>query len=696
MSRFGVLALACLGASASALFAQTSYPMITHAHPVAVQRGKSSEVVVEGQQNFLGAYKVLVEGQAVTAEVVPTPPPKPVPPATKPLVRSVRLKFTPAADAFPGVREFRIATSHSLSSIGQIVVVEDPVIVETPNNNTPQTATAVPVPSVASGQIEAVEDVDYFKFSARAGQIITFEVFCARLQDKIHDLQRHGDPMITLYDMTGRELAGNDDFYFADPLLTYRFDKDGEYYIQVRDAKYDGEPRWVYALQITDKPYASHVHPLAVNPGKTATVSPVGPAREINIQGHIHVPADAALGINQFPVAVGGMLTNPAPVFVTPLAIQVEQESNDTPQSANRFNLPGCMCGRMDARRDLDHFVFSAKRGQAIRFEIQARRFGTPLVSGLDANLDVMDLNGKILASADDISPAIKDAQLVFNPPADGDYIVRVRDLFSKGGDHFVYALEAEPASPDFALRCDGDKAMLGPGTSMAWYVHVTRLHGFAGPVSVSVTGLPPGVSAAPLTIPPSMTQGVLVLTASADAKMDAVNVQVIGSATVKTSGGKETALSRTATPNQEIYFPGGGRGRFDVVMHTVAVTDKSDVELVEVTPSRITLKPGEEIKLNVKIRRRADYTGPVQLDIRLRHLAGVFGDPLPPGVTVVEGKSKTLLGSSSEGHIVLRAAPNATPVQDVPISVLAQVSINFVVKISYSSPALPVTVVGK
>ena len=34
----------------------------------------------------------------------------------------------------------------------------------------------------------------------------------------------------------------------------------------------------------------------------------------------------------------------------------------------------------------------------------------------------------------------------------------------------------------------------------------------------------------------------------------------------------------------------------------------------------------------------------------------------------MVEGKSKTLLGGSSKGHIVLRAAPNAAPIEDVPI----------------------------
>jgi hypothetical protein len=61
--------------------------------------------------------------------------------------------------------------------------------------------------------------------------------------------------------------------------------------------------------------------------------------------------------------------------------------------------------------------------------------------------------------------------------------------------------------------------------------------------------------------------------------------------------------------------------------------------------------------------------------------------------VTIVEDKSKTLLGSGSKGHIVLRAAADAAEIEDVPISVLAHVSINFVVKVSYSSPVIQVSV---
>ena len=128
------------------------------------------------------------------------------------------------------------------------------MVQESGDNNTLAKANPITLPCVVCGRIEAVEDVDYFKFHAEAGQTFTFEVHCARLQDKIHDLQKHADPMLTLFDADGRELAANDDFYFADPLLAYTFAKTGDYFIQVRDSKYDGDPRWVYALTVTNQP----------------------------------------------------------------------------------------------------------------------------------------------------------------------------------------------------------------------------------------------------------------------------------------------------------------------------------------------------------------------------------------------------------------------------------------------------------
>src|SRR5262249_38890752 len=170
-----VLALASVG------LAQTSYPMISHVHPVAVQRGKTTEVVVTGTQDFAGTYEALFEGSGLSAEVLPQPKGAKV-------VTSVKLRVKVAADVVPGVREVRIASKIGMSSVGQIVISEHPVVVEKGDNNTREKAQAVPVPCTVAGMIEALEDVDYFRFKAKAGQTISFEVQCARIQDKIHDL----------------------------------------------------------------------------------------------------------------------------------------------------------------------------------------------------------------------------------------------------------------------------------------------------------------------------------------------------------------------------------------------------------------------------------------------------------------------------------------------------------------------------
>jgi hypothetical protein len=73
--------------------------------------------------------------------------------------------------------------------------------------------------------------------------------------------------------------------------------------------------------------------------------------------------------------------TNPTTVIVSPLPQFQEQEPNDTIETATRVTLPCGINGRIGKARDLDHFVFQASKGKAIRFEVKARRFGTPLQS---------------------------------------------------------------------------------------------------------------------------------------------------------------------------------------------------------------------------------------------------------------------------------------------------------------------------
>src|SRR5207253_996682 len=147
-------------------------------------------------------------------------------------------------------------------------------------------------------------------------------------------LQKHADPMLTLFDAEGRELAANDDFYFADPMLSYTITKTGDYYIQVRDSKYEGDKRWVYALVATNAPYISNVFPMAGNPGQTIEVEPVGSARIKQPRAKLTVPAE--VGLTTVALDIGGIKTNPTAFVVSALPQVLEVEPNDTPEQATR------------------------------------------------------------------------------------------------------------------------------------------------------------------------------------------------------------------------------------------------------------------------------------------------------------------------------------------------------------------------
>src|SRR3954447_3948325 len=90
-----------LPAAPPAAAAQTSFPMVTHTTPTAVRRGTTAEVVVACRTSSLaGAYRVLVEGDGVTAEVVPGKgEAKPDAKGPVPAVPQVTLRFAVAADA---------------------------------------------------------------------------------------------------------------------------------------------------------------------------------------------------------------------------------------------------------------------------------------------------------------------------------------------------------------------------------------------------------------------------------------------------------------------------------------------------------------------------------------------------------------------------------------------------------------------
>ena len=689
-----LVALALLLAGSTAV-AQTSYPMLMSVRPVAAQVGQTSEHEVAARYNLFGTFKVLITGEGVTGEVVPPEKAPEAKDGKRPNLEKLKVRFTIAADALPGVRDFRLATPQGVSTLGQLVVVRDPIVSEKGKNNTPQTAEAVTLPATVCGAIETNEDVDYFKFTAAAGQSLSFHVRCSRLQDKIHDLQTHSDPLIAIRNASGTIVAQGDNFFFGDPVLSHRFEAAGEYLLEIRDVRYQGNQYWQYSIEINDRPLVTNVFPLAVHPGTETRVQLVGFQLPADPMVPLTLPPETSEGPMWVPLPMGEASSNPAPLVASKLPVVVETEQdNNTVDKAQAFAAPQAVCGRIEREGDIDCYAFEAKKGERYTFEIVARRHQ----SSLDSTLRILNDQGKQLAETDDVNTGrhlYADSQLEFwAPPADGRYVVEIRDLHLRGGDAFVYLLNVTRSEPYFTLEADTDKTVLAPGGSGVVFVRAYRKNGFAGDVQLGIEGLPPGVTAHCGRILADGKDGCIVLSAAADAKLDAANVRIFGTAEHTVEGKEPLKLSAEARPLQETYMPGGGRGHYPVEMHTVSIGEPLDLLSVKVTPTEVKLKPGESQKVEITIERAEGFDKNVTLDCLYRHLAGVYGDSLPKGVTVDMKNSKTLLtGKQTQGHITLTAAKDAKPLEKQQIAMMANVAINFVMKMTYSSEPVLVTV---
>jgi hypothetical protein len=697
----GMVALALSGFAAPVQAqTQNSYPMLMSIKPVAVQAGQTVEVELTARYNLLGASRVLVTGEGLIGDIVPPEkPPEIKPGMPKPVVPKAKLRFTAAADAVPGVRDFRVATPQGASTIGQIVIVRDPVVAEAAENNTLDKAEAIAFPATYCGTIEKAEDVDCFKFKLDAPATVVFHVWAQRLENRIHDLQAHLDPIITLRTATGNTLATADNVFAGDPLLVHTFDAPGEYVLDIRDVRYQGNVDWVYAIEMSARPFVTHYYPASVAPGVEASVTALGKNIPMDATVKLTLPADVRREPLLVSPALAGQATNSALIVPTTAPVVLEAEGdNNSPMTAAALAIPSALNGKIDAPMDVDLFVFEAKKGDRFTFDVLCRRIGSPM----DPIVRIVTDKSSPYIENDDYylrRQTIRDSRIEgWVAPADGKFFLEVRDLHSAGSGAHSYLVLAEKAEPYFELEMDLDKSLLAPGISSPLFVRVLRKNGFAGPVDLKVENLPPGVTATCGKILADGTDGLIVFKADANAPVGVGNIKVLGTGSQPVMGGEPIALRAEAYSMQEIYMPGGGRHHHPVDMpHTVSVADPMDVRSIKLSQTAVTLKPGESQKIEVEIVRADDYKGNVTLDCIFQHLEQPHAVSLPKGVKVDSAKSKTLLtAGETKGSIVLVAAADAPPVENQLVPIMVHVSINFVMKHAFCGDPLTITVQPK
>lgn len=671
------------------LAAQTGYPMVMSLKPTAVQVGTASEIEFHTRYSMFGAYQVLVSGDGVSGEVL-HPEKKE---GETPSLITMKVRFTVDAAAPPGVRDVKIATPQGISTVGQLAIVQDPVVYETAKNNTRDEATELPIPATACGVIEANEDVDYFKLNVEANTELNFHVRCARLQDRIHDMQRHADPMITIRNAMGGTVAASDNHFFGDPFLSVKFDRSGDYFLEIRDVRYHGNKYWEYSVEVTNRPFVSNVYPMGLPIGQETSVELVGTSLPETTQSKVTLAADTIPGPVWKQLSLDdSSVTNAVATFATTLPVTQESDvDNTTPEGSQQVTFPAGINGRISEDSDVDCFRFAAKKGEKYTFEVRARRYQ----SSLDPYLRIINLDGKRISENDDLRDfkrSFADSRIEdWTVPADGEYAIEVRDMHLRGGDSYVYFIEATKAEPHFRLYVDTDKTLLAPGSNGVVYVAVERKNGFTGDVQLHIEGLPEGVEAVcGRILPDKGRDGCIILRAAPDAKQLVSNVRIFGTSSWKpTDDAEPLELTAVASVYQEMYQPGGGRGHWPADTHTVSIGAAQDVRAVKLSDHDVVLKPGESKKIEVTIERAEGFDKNVSLDMRFFHLSE-FCNTFPPGVKFDESKSSKLItGKNVSGHVVITAAADAAPVDRQLIPVTANVSLNFVMKTSFAADPL-------
>ena len=196
------------------------------------------------------------------------------------------------------------------------------------------------------------------------------------------------------------------------------------------------------------------------------------------------------------------------------------------------------------------------------------------------------------------------DSMLIFTAPADGDYMVRLRDVRGQGGPAFKYALTARPRMEDFKVTLKGMNPTVNAGSGKEFSFTVERLDDFAGEIRIDVNGLPKGFhSSSPIVIEKEQfgAEGVIFAKADAEAptEEDLKKVKLTATATIR---GRE--ISHEVGSLGKIQL--GPRAK--VTVEIAADGDSGQPKQEPGGPLELTIHPGETISAIVRANRAKDF----------------------------------------------------------------------------------------
>jgi hypothetical protein len=701
-------------------------PQLSKLSPAFGQRGKAVRVTFEGKYLDASAT-VSANHPGVTAKVIQGPA-EGSGSGGHFRYTQIQADVTFPADTPAGVYQLSLKTAGGQSAALPFTVDLFTVTAKTGPNDAPSTGQKVTLPATLVGAVSKAGAVDFYRFEAREGQEIGVQILTSVIGSKL-------DPVLLLTDANGKRLTQS-----TRGVLGYVIPKAGTYALGIRDREYRGDPGMTYRLHAGDIPVVTSVFPLGLQRGTEA---------DIHLEG-VHLGGVKSIRIKAGDAAPGTRLTLPIEVLGNPSVLvgEFKEFLRDKPGGSSPVvAVPGTANGRIEKAGATETWRFSAKKGQRLILEINARRLG----SSLDSYIEILDAKGQPVPRAtlravaktyvtfrdhdsagsgirietwnelamndyvlvgdellrifelpkgpdddcqffslnsqrvgqldttpthhaqgvpmykvtihppgttfppngfpvvtlfyrnDDGGPGYgKDSRLVFDPPADGDYQVRVGDSRGLGGRNFAYRLTIRPPRPSYNVRFSPTSPAVWKGGAIPVRVSADRIDGFDGAIEVKLENLPAGLSAPATTIPAGEYSTSLALYAELNAALPEKLPPLKLTAKALIDG---KALLREVTGGvPKVIEPGD----------LAATTEQSEV----------TVKPGQETRVTVKIDRHNGHKGRVPVEVR----------GLPHGVRVLDIGLNGILITEKETSrtFVIYAEPWVKPTTH-PFVVLAR-----------------------
>lgn len=521
-------------------------PMLQGASNDIVVVGKTQELTLRGE-NIGDATRVIVVGEGGVEVELPKPATRPATqatqPATKPATqpatqpvnpKELKVRVSVKPDAPRGPRELRVVTPNGVSMPLVISVEDYAAIADKEPNNSFSEAQTVTLPAILVGAIEGPTQADFYRFEAKKGQRLIFDVIAARTGSPL-------DANLVLLDGAGREVARNADTNGLDPLIDYTPPADGSFTLKIRDLRYQGGGNFSYRIRAGEIPYVDSIFPLGGKRGEQVTVELVG--RNLDSPKlDMMLDPSMPMGRREVTAATARGATNAKAFDVSDLPESMESEPNDSP-TPNPVNVPQVINGRIGQAGDTDKFILRVPTTQPVVADVFAGRYG----SQLDALLTLSDKAGSVLARNDDAAGA--DARIQFSAEPNKDYVVAVTDLLGRGGANYAYRLQlaAPPKQePDFDVVFTPESPRVARGSATKVWCQVRRRAGFEGDVVVALLDAPQGVTCDPLLFRNGMgNSGLMLLKAAADAPLGMTPLNLVA-----TGRYKDKALMRELAPS--------------------------------------------------------------------------------------------------------------------------------------------------